>query len=508
MLVQSVSIGEMIGTVAREAWRRRVGIALGFVAVALIALVVGLMLPKKYVSETTILALEQNIVKELTAGVAVPTSLSDRAAMIRDVIFSRKVMLQILDDGGWMARKPTPVEQERYMNEISTRTTISGGKDNLIRLSYSDNDPQRAYTVVTRMADLFMAEVREAKARESRDAYRFIDSQVQAYQQKLIEVENRMSAYREKHPDFTVNAEQETTDRLTELRRQVEATKLELAQQRSIETALSAQLAETSPTISGGTTLIRGATSNPRVAELQAQLNAALLNYTDQHPDVVRLRAQLAEAKSEGKGGSGAVFGSTSQANPFYAQLRGRLSDVRSQIAGLQSRIDAGGLMAQSESERSRRVGSGDQAGMELSSDYQVYRDLYQKLLTRRETARVSMNLDAEQSGIGFRIQEPAVYPLESVGLRFLHFAIGGLLLAVLLPLGLVAALSQFDGKLRTSAALERALGLPVMASIPAYRTTADRGRNRSRTALMIALVLGVLLIYAILYAMRQWGWM
>ena len=126
MLVQSVSIGEMIGTVAREAWRRRVGIALGFVAVALIALVVGLMLPKKYVSETTILALEQNIVKELTAGVAVPTSLSDRAAMIRDVIFSRKVMLQILDDGGWMARKPTPVEQERYMKEISTRTTISG----------------------------------------------------------------------------------------------------------------------------------------------------------------------------------------------------------------------------------------------------------------------------------------------------------------------------------------------------------------------------------------------
>ena len=508
MVVQSASIGEMIGTVVREAWRRRVAIALGFAAVALIALVVGLMLPKKYVSETTILALEQNIVKELTAGVAVPTSLNDRAAMIRDVIFSRKVMMQILDDGGWMARKPTPVEQERYMNEINARTTISGGKDNLIRLSYSDNDPQRAYTVVTRMAELFMGEVREAKARESRDAYRFIDNQVQAYQQKLAEVENRMSAYREKHPEFTINAEQETIDRLTELRRQVEAGKLELAQQRSIESALSAQLAETSPTIAGGSTLIRGATSNPQVAELQAQLNVALLKYTDQHPDVVRLRAQLAEAKSQGNSGSGAVFGTTSQANPFYAQIRGRLSDVRSQIAGLQSRIDAGTMMTQSESERSRRVGSGDQAGMELSSDYQVYRDLYQKLLSRRETARVSMNLDAEQSGIGFRIQEPAVYPLESVGLRFLHFAIGGLLLAVLLPLGVVAALSQFDGKLRTSTALERALGLPVMATIPAYRTTADRSQNRSRTALVIALVLGVLLIYAILYAMRQWGWM
>ena len=118
------------------------------------------------------------------------------------------------------------------------------------------------------------------------------------------------------------------------------------------------------------------------------------------------------------------------------------------------------------------------------------------------------MNLDAEQSGLGFRIQEPAQFPLESVGLRFLHFAIGGLLLAGLIPLGVVAGLSQFDGKVRSAAGMERALGLPVMASIPAYRTSQDRGRERSRTALLVAVVLAVLAIYAILFALRQWGLM
>ena len=503
---QSLSIGETIKTITREVWRRRVAMAIGFAVVGILVLLVGMMLPKKYVSETTILALEQNIVKELTAGVAVSTSLNDRAAMIRDVIFSRKVMLQILDDGGWMASKPTALQQARTMNEISNRTNISGGKDNLIRLSYSDSDPQRAYTVVTRMAELFMAEVREAKARESRDAFRFIDDQVQAYQQKLVDVENRMAAYRESNPDFTINAEQEASIRLTELRRQVEASKLELSQQRSIESALSAQLAATSTTTTGNKTVIRRATVDPRIADLQSQLNTALLNYTDQHPDVIRLREQLARAQAEDHGGTGALFGSTSQANPFYEQLRGRLSDVRSQIAGLKSRIDAGTVMAQSEFARSGRVGSGDQAGMELSSDYIVYRDLYQKLLGRRETARVSMNLDAEQSGLGFRIQEPALYPLESVGLRLLHIAIGGLLLALLLPIGVVAALSQFDGKLRTSAALERALGIPVMATVPALRTSADQGRERKRTVLAMALVVSTLLIYVIVFVLRQWS--
>lgn len=508
MVTQSAGIGEMIATVVREAWRRRVLIAIGFAVIALLALVIGMTLPKKYVSETTILALEQNIVKELTAGVAVSTSLNDRAAMVRDVIFSRKLMLQILDDGGWMARKPTPVEQERYMNEIAARTSISGGKDNLIRLSYHDNDAQRAYTVVTRMAELFMAEVREGKSRESRDAFRFIDNQVQAYQQKLGEVENRMAAYREKHPDFTLDTGKDTTDRLVDLRRQLETSKLELAQQRSVEAALSSQLAGTSQTQSTGTTLVRAATTNPRVAELQAELNRALITYTDQHPDVVRLRSQLREAQNERSTGSAAVYGSNSQSNPVYVQLRSRLTDVRSQIAGLQARIEVGAALVQSETERSQRSANVDQAGMELSSDYQVYRDLYQKLLARRETARVSMNLDAEQSGLGFRIQEPAAFPLESVGLRFLHFAIGGLLLAGLIPLGVVAGLAQFDGKVRSAPALERALGLPVMASIPAYRTAQDRSRERSRTALLVAVVLGVMVIYAILYALRQWGLM
>lgn len=508
MVTQAAGIGELIGTVVGEVWRRRVLIAIGFAVVAMLALVIGLTLPKKYVSETTILALEQNIVKELTAGVAVSTSLNDRAAMIRDVIFSRKLMLQILDDGGWMARNPTPVEQERYMTEIATRTSISGGKDNLIRLSYHDRDAQRAYTVVTRMAELFMAEVREGKSRESRDAFRFIDNQVQSYQQKLGEVENRMAAYREKHPDFMLNTEKESSDRLVDLRRQVEGSKLELAQQRSIESSIASQLAGTSQTQATGTTLVRAATSNPRVVELQNELSRALMTYTDQHPDVVRLRAQLKDAQSEGQAGAGAVYSSASQSNPMYVQLRNRLSEVRSQIAGLQSRIDAGAALIQSESERGQRASSGDQAGMELSSDYQVYRDLYQKLLSKRETARVSMNLDAEQSGVGFRIQEPAIFPLESVGLRFLHFAIGGLLLAGLIPLGIVAGLSQLDGKLRSAPALERALGLPVMATIPAYRTAQDRGRERSRTALLVAVVLGVLVIYAILYAMRQWGLM
>lgn len=505
----SSAMGELLSTTLRELWRRRLLIGIVFAVVALLVLSIGLMLPKKYVSETTVLALEQNIVNELTAGVAVATGLHDRASMVRDVIFSRKLMLQVLDAGGWMESDPSPVEQDRLIKAIIARTTIAGSKDNLIRISYNDRDPQRAFTVVQRMAELFIAEVREGKARESRDAFRFIDSQVQAYQQKLVEVERRMTAYREKNPEFMVGSEKESSERMTDLRRQVESGKLELAQLKSVESALAGQLAGTPESISTTTrSPYRSNVADPRVVELQNELARALTSYTEQHPDVVRLRAQLREAQALGGAAAGGGISSISQGNPVHAQLRSRLIDVRSQIAGLQSRIDAGGVMLQSEFQRGQNKQGTDLAGMELSADYQVYRELYQKLLARRESARVSMNLDAEQSGVGFRIHEPALFPLQSVGVRLLHVAMGGLLLAILLPIGAVAGWTQIDGKLRSAGALERSLGFPVMASIPAYRTTNDRGGERSRNALLVAIVVGVLMIYAILFALRQWGLM
>ena len=56
------------------------------------------------------------------------------------------------------------------------------------------------------------------------------------------------------------------------------------------------------------------------------------------------------------------------------------------------------------------------------------------------EYARLSMNLDDEGRGLDFRIHEPAALPVRPAGLRFAHFALGGLASAAALPLALLFA--------------------------------------------------------------------
>ena len=163
-----------------------------FAALALAALAVGVLLPKKYASNTTILVEQSNIIAPLMEGRAVATGVTNRATIAREVAFSRKVMGEILTVGGWMEDKPSPLQQDKQIEQIIDRTIISNPRENLIEIRYVDSDPTRAYKVTQRLADLVISESLATKERESREAYGFINSQVEQYHRKLTDAEAKL----------------------------------------------------------------------------------------------------------------------------------------------------------------------------------------------------------------------------------------------------------------------------------------------------------------------------
>ncbi len=288
--------------------------------------------------------------------------------------------------------------------------------------------------------------------------------------------------------------------RIAEIRSQIEGARTDLSELQMRENALQAQIsgeAEVSDLRS------RSAQVRIRIAELQSQLDTLLLDYTDSYPDVVRLRHQIEdmqailarEERSESSGARGADVAAAG--NPLYQQLRSDLARVRSDIAALRARISENESLLQSELDRGRRVADSEASLAELTRDYEVNRDIYQDLLRRRENARVSMSLDAEQRGLTFRIQEPAALPLQPTGLRLMHFAAAGLGLGLAVPLGLLFALLQIDPRARSAQSLAQALPVPVLVSIPEFRTRADRRRTVAKLAAAFAVLASVFLIYA-----------
>lgn len=488
-----------------EVRRRPVLLALLFAVVALVILAMGLAAPKKYTSSTTILVEESNIIEPLMKGRAVPTTVVDRAAIAREVAFSRKVMNQLLETGGWLKDNPSAIEKERLINQIIGRTEISNPRENLslIQITYSDSDPMRAFAITRRYAELIMQESSLAKQIESRKAYAFIDSQVAQYRKRLADAEQKLADYRRVNPDARPGSEEEVSRRIAELRNEVDRSRMDLVDQSSQAGAMQSHLSREATFGPAGA---RDSEVRSRLITLQSERDALSAKYTDQHPDLVRVTQQIGELQRQLSGGGGRAApqatGSTAF-DPAYSDIRTRMAEASSRSAASASRVALGQTLLAEEMERSNRIAASAGELGALTRDFEVNRNLYQDLLDRRENARLSMNLDAQSGGLNFRIQEPAAIPLQATGLRLKHVAIAGLVLAIALPLVLLVLWIKYDPRVRSATQIEHLAGLPVLGSIP-MRPAASRSAQPVRDLrLATALLLIVPLAYALALTLR-----
>jgi uncharacterized protein involved in exopolysaccharide biosynthesis len=201
------------------------------------------------------------------------------------------------------------------------------------------------------------------------------------------------------------------------------------------------------------------------------------MSYHDTYPDIVQLRHQIedlnqaiaedqklrAEAKASGR----VIVNDSVINNPMYQQLKHDLSQTIVLIEMLHARIAEAKRELADELDRGKRVHGGEAALAELTRDYTVNRDIYQDLLRRRENARVSMNLDKDKQGLTIKVQEPAVFPREPNGLRFIHFVFGGLVLGIMLPLGLLYAKLHIDPRIRIGIMITDKRKVPLLAVVP-----------------------------------------
>lgn len=473
---------------------------------------IGSVWPKNYTAFTIIHIDESNILQPLMRGAAETTEPNDHVANAREIIFGEVIMHQVLTDAGWLESNPSEVDQERLKNDIKKSVSINAVGENLLRIEYVDNEPLRAFTTAKRLAELFIEEGEKTKVQESQSAYNFIDKQVSEYLKKLTKVEEELRAFRSNNPDARPGLENEVSQRITELHQNIEEAKLQLQETVIKRDSMQQQLSgEAAITISQ----TRETQYRNRIAEAQGQLELLRLDYKETYPDIIRLKHQIEDmkeslrieiqsredAKRQAQRTGQMYLDESIMLSPLYQELRSNLSETETEIATLKARINELNKMLENEYARSKKIYGGEATLSKLTRDYQVNQEIYQDLLRRLENARVSKNLDEEQQGLTYRIQEPAKLPLLPTGVRFLHFAIIGLVLGVAVPVGLVYMLIQVDPRVRFSQVIKDDLDLPLLAEITSLQSISDRREEKIN---LIKIAIGVFVVFLV-YAYAGW---
>lgn len=493
-----------------ETVRHKVFVVVGFVALCLGIIYVGANWPKVFTSSTSIYVEEQNIIGPLMQGAAVQTEVTDRSGIAREIIYGRKIMLKVVEELGMKPGSRSPAQIEKLVEDIKRRTVVTGRR-NLITIEYSDSDPKIAYQVTKSLADFFIAESLADKARESAGAFEFIEKQAQEYKTKLIQSEEELKKFRSENVEARPGIVGEVGRRNTELTSRLEDISQELREARIRRSSLMRQL---SGEAEAATNFSRAEQYKTRIAELQSKLDTLRLSYHETYPDIVQLKAQIqelrntiADEKTSGGGRAGSLDESA-VANPLYQELQRSLYQTNTLIETLSARYDQTQRALDEQMEVGRRVQDYEARLSELTRDYEVNREIYADLTRRRESARVSMNLDKEQKGLTMRIDEPAYLPHKPSGPQFIHFVLAGPIIGLLLPVGVVVGLRKLDPRIRSEDRITEELGLPLLGVLPHMVSPADVKRESvANMTLAIFLLSGMgLMILLIIHRVSNQG--
>ncbi len=435
-----------------------------FFVVALAALAIALVIPKRYDASTLLVVESGSTIKSLVEGRSVATGGMEVAAFSLQVNEGRKIPRELLLFGGFVrpppAKQPDPREEARLLAQLRSRIKIDSPKEGTIRIAYNDTSPDRAYKMANKLAEIYIREAGEAQARQLREASDFIEMQVKEYGAKLATCHAQVLAHYRglDAPDPTADAgiAPVAQPRITLSPEQLAALRTEKASlERQLGPKASAAVAESN------------AEDNRKVLQIQGELDRLLATYTDEHPDVKRLRRELAAAQEAQRVAEEARAKRRAEAQDtalFDDELRRaariRLDAVNTRLwmaggAPAQPTVTPPGNAAEVKPDPELRGIGQDATLSELLRRYEATRDVYQDLLKRRESARVSMELTAQNRGATIRVQEPAELPAAASGLRLMHACAAGLGFAVLLPVGVLIAIVRFDRRVRSPQQIE-----------------------------------------------------
>jgi polysaccharide biosynthesis transport protein len=274
----------------------------------------------------------------------------------------------------------------------------------------------------------------------------------------------------------------------------------QLIQARSALGALNSQLSGTpqslsTPGMGGG-----GGGGNPALAQAQGELaGMRARGLTDNHPDVISTRNQIAILKTQGGGSAPSGGGSYKTPNPAYSSLQMMRAEREASVSALSARKAAlQSDMAGFAAKQSAEPGVSAEYGR-INRDYEVLKVQYDKMLTDREEIRLRGQVGAQTDAVQFVVNVPPTLSKAPVSPNRPLF----LALVLFAGLGAGAATAFALGHLQTSyptaSKLERASGLPVIGSISQMLTGEQRIERKRKLKLFFAGTVALVGVFALL---------
>jgi polysaccharide chain length determinant protein (PEP-CTERM system associated) len=458
-------------------WQRRwLVFALAF-AFCLIGWTGVAVMPDTYTATGRIYVDTRGVLGPLLSGLAVDAGVDKEAQVMKQTLLSRPNLEKLARATDRDIEVSSSSQRETLLNKLEKSTTISSSRSGIFEIKFQDEIPKRAKDSVQALIDIFVEQNLGANREEMDLAHQFIDKQIQYYEGKLEDAEQRLAHFKQQNIGLLPGAGgyrarmEGATAGLSEAR-----TALEDAV--TTRDVLQEQLHSISPTmtLSPDASFGLGPPSNTTVqlAELEGRLGDLLRVYTDQHPEVVSIRKRIKELEKEQQAereGLQSTFGQGQSPgigfpNPTFSQIQSKIFEQEALIATLKDRVSRQQEIVDALRQKELAVPVIEAEFSKLNRDYDVLKSKYEELLSRRESAKISSDREATGQRAQFRVVEPPVTPSFPSGPNRPLLISAVLVLAVGAGIAVALGLSLIRSTYVSVRQLREDIDLPILGAI------------------------------------------
>ncbi|HTY84368.1 MAG TPA: hypothetical protein VMB19_09115 [Silvibacterium sp.] len=462
------------------------------------------VLPPRYQSTTLILVAQPTMPTEYVKP-NVNEDLQERLQSITQQILSRTRLLHIIEQfnlyAGEKGQLSADDKVERMRKDIGIDLVRDQGNQiTAFNVTYTSRDPHLAQKVTGELTNLFINENLDLQQQQSEDTTKFLESQLAAARDSLAAQEDKIRQFKAEHPGELPDQLSSNLQILGGLQSQLqnEQDALNVAkQQRVYLQTLADQSRVLGASSKGDAPAVGLPALDQELDKLRAQLADLSSHYTDKHPDVRKLKEQIAKTEKmrdqllanmkANKGADGTDGDNqasqemdptqTSASAQIQSQLRSNqveISNREHSIASLKAKIEDYQARLNQEPIREQQLA-------DLTRGYDQSKANYDDLLKKKNESAMATSMVIAQQGERFAILDPPSLPQKPEFPNRLKFCGFGFVVGLALGVVVVGALEMKDDKVYGEKELKNLLPPMILAEIPAIVSDADHAHDKRR---------------------------
>lgn len=536
-----------------------------------ISIVTAKILPSIYKSTATIL-IEQKEIPDSIVKSMVTDYAEQRLQVINKKLMSSENLNNIINrlnlyqkerEKGWSGQSVVDLMREHInMEMIGGEQTLDPKTGKLIQptvafsLSFQNESPETAQQVANDLVNLYLNENIKQRAKIVEGATSFLAQETNKLRDEVTALEIKLAKFKEKNAANLPEDNKSSLDRLDRVDQQIVDANREITSLTESELYLNAQLMQLDPNVpvysAAGQRVF---SAQDRLAGLKTEYTALVAKYSESHPDVVKMRKEIAALQKEVGGPVDTSeyqlklkekqtelallldryspehpdikklnmeianlkkeiehptkverqnVQTTAPSNSAYIQLKAQLLATQAKLKEMLKSREALKAKLLEYQEHINKAPQVEREYQLLMRDYENATLKYREVKGKQMEAAMAEAMEKNTQGDEFSLLEPPLLPEAPDAPNRKAIVFLGLLASIMTAIGFAIVKESLHPVIYTPGRLASIIGMPTLVTIP-YLESEQVLLKRQKVIKITSIIIGELLVIAILWYVI-WG--